>query len=442
MPSSVPTAGVDDLATLFPEVAAEADGWDPATVKAGSSTHKRQWRCREGHSYLATPKTRTSGGTGCPICAGRQVLVGYNDLQSLRPEIAAEAHGWDPKEATISSGKKKEWICPEGHTYEAVINDRTNRDRNVGCPYCAGRRVLKGVNDLLTCFPDVAGWAYGWDPATVTKKSDKRLDWKCPKGHIFKQRVANRTKGDGCPFCSTVGQRIDPGKNDLKSQFPVIAVEADGWDPSTVRSKTSQIKNWKCPLGHKYKARVQNRTQLGSGCPYCSGRSVLEGFNDLKSCFPKLAEEAHGWDPTQYTKGNGEKLEWKCPEGHIYISSINSRTNPGRMSGCPVCAKYGFNAEGDGWFYLMERVGEQQIGITNKLSQRIKQHERNGWTLIDQVGPFSGRSVLRVETALKRWLRAEVGIIEGRDENWETVRMEARSLADLKARSGIETDLF
>ena len=90
----------------------------------------------------------------------------------------------------------------------------------------------------------------------------------------------------------------------------------------------------------------------------------------------------------------------------------------------------------------MERVGEQQIGITNKLDQRIKQHERNGWTLIDQVGPFDGRSVLRVETALKRWLKAEIGILEGTDENWETSEMEVRSLADLKVRSGIETDLF
>ena len=112
------------------------------------------------------------------------------------------------------------------------------------------------------------------------------------------------------------------------------------------------------------------------------------------------------------------------------------------MTGCPTCAKYGFNAEADSWFYLMERVGEQQIGITNKIDQRIKQHERNGWVLVEQIGPVIGRSVLSVETALKRWLRAEIGVVEGTEENWMTSAMEVRSLAELKTRSGIETDLF
>ena len=37
MPSSIPNQGVNDLATLHPEVAAEADGWDPSTVTSGSN---------------------------------------------------------------------------------------------------------------------------------------------------------------------------------------------------------------------------------------------------------------------------------------------------------------------------------------------------------------------------------------------------------------------
>ena len=32
MPSSFPIKVIDDLATLFPEVASQADGWDPSTV--------------------------------------------------------------------------------------------------------------------------------------------------------------------------------------------------------------------------------------------------------------------------------------------------------------------------------------------------------------------------------------------------------------------------
>ena len=36
-------SGINDLATLFPEIAAEADGWDPAEIVAGSGK-KMPWR--------------------------------------------------------------------------------------------------------------------------------------------------------------------------------------------------------------------------------------------------------------------------------------------------------------------------------------------------------------------------------------------------------------
>lgn len=438
MPRALPKTGFDDLATLFPKIAEEADGWDPSTVKPGSSSKKRYWKCPIGHSYQATPKSRTSSRTGCPYCAGRKVLVGFNDLQSKFPEVASQAHGWDPTSVTAHSGQKRDWKCPQGHLYATVINDRSN---GVGCPYCDGKKVLAGFNDLLTCNPDAASWAYGWDPSSVTPKSNRMLEWKCPRGHIFLQRVSNRSKGDGCLYCSKYGRGILPGENDLKSRFPEIAKEAFGWDPSSVRAHTHLKKSWKCPLGHIYTSRVQNRTQLGAGCPFCSGKEVLEGFNDLNTTVPEIANEAYGWDPKMYTRGSIERMEWKCLEGHIYRSTINSRTRT-NGSGCPVCAKYGFNAEAESWLYLMERPGEQQIGITNNLKQRIRQHERNGWYLLDQVGPSDGRLVLETETALKRWMRQAVQLLDGTDENWATSEMEVSSLAELKAKSSLQTDLL
>jgi len=58
------------------------------------------------------------------------------------------------------------------------------------------------------------------------------------------------------------------------------------------------------------------------------------------------------------------------------------------------------------------------------------------------VGPYPGDQVLTLEKKLKRWLRREVGLVPGTRENWFTARMEVQSLAELKARSGVETDLF
>lgn len=62
--------------------------------------------------------------------------------------------------------------------------------------------------------------------------------------------------------------------------------------------------------------------------------------------------------------------------------------------------------------------------------------------LLDKAGPALGRIVLETETSLKRWLRKNAEVIDGTTENWATTSMEVQTLSELKAKSGIKTDLF
>ena len=55
-------------------------------------------------------------------------------------------------------------------------------------------------------------------------------------------------------------QKLKPGINDLKSQFPEIAKEADGWDPSKVFKSGRDYCTWKCKKGHKWVATINTRT--------------------------------------------------------------------------------------------------------------------------------------------------------------------------------------
>ena len=48
---------------------------------------------------------------------------------------------------------------------------------------------------------------------------------------------------------------------------------------------------WKCKLGHEWEAAVKSRTLNGTGCPYCSHNSILEGFNVLASQFPDVVDD-------------------------------------------------------------------------------------------------------------------------------------------------------
>ena len=66
-------------------------GLMPADVAAGSSV-KRYWLCPKGHSFESKPGFRTTRSHGCPYCANRAVLPGFNDLATVRPDLAKEWH--------------------------------------------------------------------------------------------------------------------------------------------------------------------------------------------------------------------------------------------------------------------------------------------------------------------------------------------------------------
>ena len=246
MPSSVPVAGVNDLQSQFPDIAAQAYGWDPSAVTAKSSK-KRKWQCRLGHIWDSSVCHRTVNKSGCPYCTNSKVLPGFNDLKTRFPDIPEQALDWNPAKVIAGSNQKLNWQCKLGHIWSAKVNHRTSSGS--GCPICSNNVLLVGFNDLKTKFPAIAGEAHEWDPTTVVAGSTQRKKWKCQFGHIWDASVNQRTSRErGCPTCA--GQQLLVGFNDLKTRFPDIATQAYGWDPETVFASTTQKRDWKCDLGH------------------------------------------------------------------------------------------------------------------------------------------------------------------------------------------------
>ena len=205
--------GVNDLLTLRPDIAAE---WHPtkngdltpADISRASNT-KVWWRCKEGHEWVTSVNNRIRG-TGCPICAGRIISVGFNDLVTVMPHIAAEWHPTKngdllPTQVTAGSGKKVWWLGECGHEWETTVLNRTKNKTN--CPICSGKKVVAGINDLATTNPALAA---EWHPTKngdllpvdVTKGSNKKVWWHCSKcGHEWEAIIANRAKVRGCNVC-------------------------------------------------------------------------------------------------------------------------------------------------------------------------------------------------------------------------------------------------
>ena len=422
-----PTSRVNDLATTHPDLANEAL-FDPATVSAGSD-RKLPWRCREGHEWEASPSSRTYMRSGCPMCAGQRVIPGENDLATRYPELAEEAL-FDPTQVKWGSKQKLPWRCREGHEWEAVVHSRTSR--GLGCPMCSGQRVIPGENDLATRYPELAEEAL-FDPTQVMWGSNKKLPWRCHLGHEYEARVADRTGDNGqCPYCS--GKRVLPGFNDLATVAPDIAAQAL-FDATTVTSGSGHLGQWRCALGHEWKARVSSRVSQQLSCPYCAGQRVLPGFNDLATVQPQLAAQAL-FDATKMTARSRFKGEWECPEGHRWRATVASRT---AGAGCPSCAVTGYDPNKPGYLYLLEHLDWElmQIGISNVVAQRVADHEKRGWVAVDVRGPMDGWLAKQWESSILTFLRGR-GValpkgrkFSGRTESWYAGAHPVRSVYEL-----------
>ena len=206
-------------------------GLSPQSLTSGSNK-KAWWLCSKNHSWQDTIGNRTNN-RNCPYCSGHRVWVGFNDLATTHSNLCKE---WDydnnaghsPTEFSKGSSFLASWICSNGHTYKATIANRTSLNR--GCPYCAGRYVIRGKTDLLSINPKLAE---EWDhdknniqPSEITANNPKKVWWKGKCGHSWQATVNSRNRGSGCPICAHV--KLD-NSNCLATVNPSLA---NKWHPT------------------------------------------------------------------------------------------------------------------------------------------------------------------------------------------------------------------
>ena len=188
-----------------------------------SSKKEVYWKCSygENHSYPMSLNVRTRRGINvkcCPYCSHQKLLVGFNDLATLCPEVLDI---WDydkndvkPSEIVGFGGANSiHWICKKGHSWESRVADLNKNDLSKSCPYCSGSRFLKGFNDIETMYPYVVSdWDYKANEKLPSETQallyKSKPHWKC---HICGKewsselksvldRISN--KGCACPDCA------------------------------------------------------------------------------------------------------------------------------------------------------------------------------------------------------------------------------------------------
>ena len=250
----------------------------PMNVSFGSDKSV-WWKDSFGNEWQSRISSRTSKKSRglSPFIDGKLPIVGVNDLATTHPEIAKEFQPTLNGELTplkIKAGSNKSvwWICPKGHIHKASPWTRTQGHK---CPYCTGRKVLVGFNDLQSTHSEIA---HEFHPTLngditaemITAGMNRKFWWLCPKGHSYQATPCQRTHNMGCPICAS--KKFLKGFNDLETHNPKVAKE---WHPTKngdlkpdqVYPFSNRKVLWKCDHGHEWEATINSRQQ--NGCPEC-----------------------------------------------------------------------------------------------------------------------------------------------------------------------------
>ena len=349
-------------------------------------------------------------GNGCPFLSGKAVWKGFNDLETVRPDLAKQWHPILNKELTpndviAGTNKKVWWYLPydvpvdypveslrgKHFDFEWQVSIKERNDKNLGCPFLSGRAVWKGFNDLETVSPELAKQWHQiknnkLTPQDVTISSKRKVWWYLPydvpmdylieplRGKHFdfewKSTIDGRYRYNiGCPFLS--GHDVWRGFNDLQTISPELAaqwhpIKNGNLNPTQVTINSSKKVWWYLPydvpmdypveslrgkhFDFEWQATIANRYS-GNGCPFLNGRGIWKGFNDLQTVNPELAKQWHltkngNLNPTQFTANSHKEIWWFFPYDDIktrkhfnfeWKATINSRS---RGNGCPYLTTY------------------------------------------------------------------------------------------------------
>ena len=148
--------GVTDLETTHPELKklwSRDNTIRMSDVTYGSSL-KVSWECEEGHTWSASVSNVARNGSRCPVCDGKVVVPGFNDIATTHPELAAQWHpDNDESPFEVSAGARIliKWQCGANpkHTWHAHPFNRANLKNPTGCPECNSSRMVSAQETEL-----------------------------------------------------------------------------------------------------------------------------------------------------------------------------------------------------------------------------------------------------------------------------------------------------
>ena len=213
-------------------------------------------------------------------------------------------------------------------------------------------------------------------PSDFFSQSNKKVWWLGKCGHEWEAKVANRSNGRGCPFCCSPPRQLLKGFNDLQTKNPELAKE---WHPTKNGTLTpvdvfpnlNKTVWWLGKCGHEWQTSPNTRSSNGAACPYCVGRLVLVGYNDIQTKNPTIGRE---WNykkngplfPASFSVNSSKKVWWICEKGHEWESTIDNRSSK-KKSGCSFCCSSHTKLEK----FIEEKLGIEKFDKPHLINSKI-----------------------------------------------------------------------
>lgn len=354
---------------------------------------KLQWECDKGHTWWASLanvkncKGNIKKSTWCPTCASarnddakRKGLQVYRDI--------AEKRGGKCLSDTYTSVKHKLlWQCSLGHTWEAVPE---SVERGTWCPYChcflkeaIVRQIFQQLFDAP--FPksrppwlryksqmELDGYNYYLQLAFEHNGKQHYQRVGCFKNNVSENKKRDKVKKDLCKIHGVTLIVVPEIRNLLKYDrlIPFLKRKLKKypdckWGPLDINSlelyskpdKMIALKevasskggeclspsylglntrlNFKCAVGHVWKATPYQILKMGNWCKWCANKRITNKRKPTIEQIQEYVAKKGGKCLSTKYENMKTKLLFECSKGHKWYATLNNIKFGGTW--CPEC---------------------------------------------------------------------------------------------------------
>ncbi len=256
-----------------------------------------EWRCAEGHVWMATGRQTRHAGTWCPRCLGRDKPI--DELYALAASKGGECLSTEVRGAH----HKYVWRCRMGHVFRSTLASVMHVD--TWCPRC--RKAHVGTIQRMRRIARSRG---GDCLSTDYVSAQTKLSWRCREGHEWLAKPNAIVNGRWCPECGRGFGRSRPTLT--LEDLQATAAMRGGKCLSTRYGGVRARYKWECAKGHAWAAKGM-AVRAGQWCPSCA-HSVVATIDGMRA----FAAERGGRCLSTECTGQRTVLRWECGAGHRF----------------------------------------------------------------------------------------------------------------------------